>query len=415
MTYLHGALGLLTLTGIAWAVSENRRAVRWRVPLAGLSLQFLVALLMLRVPQTRRLFTAMNDGVLALQNATDAGTAFVFGYLGGGALPFAETSAGSSLVLAFRSLPLIIVVSALTALLTYWRVLPAIVRTLSKLLEKTLGIGGAVSLAAAANIFVGMVEAPLFVRAYLAQLSRSELFMVMATGMATIAGTVLFIYTAMLGPVLPDAVGHLVTASIISAPAAIMMAWLMIPSTERGTGGALDEPMFAASGTMDAITQGTERGLALFLNVVAMLLVLVALVQLANSVLGVLPSVYGAPLSLERMLGWCMAPVAWLIGIPWIEAQSAGALLGIKTVLNELLAYQALVDLPAGTLSQRSVLIMSYALCGMANLGSVGIMIGGFTVLVPERRREVAALGLKSIVAGTLATCCTGAVVGIVM
>jgi CNT family concentrative nucleoside transporter len=238
--------------------------------------------------------------------------------------------------------------------------------------------------------------------------------MVMATGMATIAGTVLFLYTAILGPVLGDAVGHLVTASIISAPAAIMMAWLMIPSEGPATGAVLAASPSPASGTMDAITQGTERGLALYLNVVAMLIVLVALVQLANGVLAWLPDVGGAALSLERLFGWCLAPVAWLMGIPWTEAQTAGALLGTKTVLNEFLAYQALADLPPGTLGERSVLIMSYALCGMANFASVGIMIGGFTALVPERRREVAALGLKSIVAGTLATCCTGAVVGIV-
>lgn len=415
MTYLHGVFGLLALTGLAWIISEDRRAVRWRVPLVGLGLQVLIALVMLRLPAARRLFTALNDGVLALQNATDAGTGFVFGYLGGAPLPFEETEVGGSLVLAFRSLPLIIVVSALTALLTYWRILPLVVRTLSLLLQKTLGVGGAVSLSAAANVFVGMVEAPLFIRAYLSQLNRGELFMVMATGMATIAGTVLFLYTAILSPILDDAVGHLVTASIISAPAAITIAWLMIPTAGPATGAVLAEQPMAASGAMDAIAQGTERGLALFLNVVAMLIVLVALVQLANSLLGLLPDVAGQALSLERACGWVMAPVAWLMGIPWSEAQTAGSLLGIKTVLNEFLAYQALADLPPGALGERGVLIMSYALCGMANLGSVGIMIGGFTAMVPERRREVAALGLKSIVAGTIATCCTGAVVGLVM
>jgi CNT family concentrative nucleoside transporter len=414
MSEYQGVVGLVGLIAIAWSISENRRAVRWRVPLIGLALQFMIALLMLKLPQARYVFAVLNDGVVALQAATESGTSFVFGYLGGGPLPFEETEIGGSLIFAFRSLPLVIVISALTALLTYWRVLPLIVRGLSFVLEKTLGVGGAVGLSAAANIFVGMVEAPLFVRAYLTQLTRAELFMVMATGMATIAGTVLFLYTSILAPVLDDAVGQLLTASIISAPAAIMFAWLMVPGSARETTGATLGGDIDAAGAMDAITQGTQRGLTLFLNILAMLVVLVALVQLCNSVLGLLPDIAGESLSLERMLGWVMAPVAWSIGIPWAEAQTAGSLLGIKTVLNEFLAYLAMADLPSGSFSERSYLIMSYALCGMANFGSLGIMIGGFTALVPERRREVAALGLKSIVAGTLATCSTGAVVGLI-
>lgn len=414
MPQFQGLLGLGTLTALAWLLSENRRAVRWRVPLIGLALQFLIAAIMLKLPTARYVFAALNEGVLALQAATDAGTGFVFGYLGGGPLPFEETETGGSLVLAFRSLPLVIVVSALTALLTYWRILPVIVRSFSLLFQKALGVGGAVALAASANIFVGMVEAPLFIRAYLARLSRGELFMVMATGMATIAGTVLLLYTSILADVLDDAVGHLLTASIISAPAAIMIAWLMVPPDSAPTGETGPPPLGAHS-AMEAITQGTERGLALYLNIVAMLIVLVALVQLANAMLGLLPDVAGAALTLQRILGWIMAPIVWLIGIPWSEAGTAGSLMGIKTALNEFLAYLALADLPPGALSERSTLIMSYALCGMANFGSVGIMIGGFTAMIPERRREIAGLGLKSIVAGTLATCCTGAVVGLMI
>jgi len=414
MSDWQGAIGLLVLTAIAWALSENRAAIRWRVPIVGFTLQFVIAYIMLRLPQSRIVFGWLNDGVVALQSATEAGASFVFGYLGGAPLPFEETEAGSSLALAFRSLPLIIVVSALTALLTYWRILPLIVRGFSVLLTRSLGVGGAVGLASAANIFVGMVEAPLFIRAYITRLDRAELFMVMATGMATIAGTVFFLYTTILEPVLDDAVGHLLTASIISAPAAILFAWLMIPMREStATAAELTGAAEEASGAMDAISRGTERGLMLFLNVVAMLLVLVALVQLANSLLGLLPDVAGAALTLQRVLGWVLAPVAWSIGIPWEEAQAAGSLLGIKTVLNEFLAYSELAALSGTGFSDRSFLIMSYALCGMANFGSVGIMIGGFTALMPERRREVAALGLRSIVAGTLATCSTGAVVGL--
>jgi CNT family concentrative nucleoside transporter len=414
MSQYQGIIGLLGLIAVAWLISEDRQSVRWRVPLIGLALQFGIAILMLKLPQSRTLFSALNEGVLALQTATAAGTGFVFGYLGGAALPYEQIDGVDSYIFAFSSLPLVIIMSALTALLSYWRVLPLIVNGLSALLERTLGVGGAVALSAAANVFVGMVEAPLLIRNYLLQLSRSELFMVMACGMATIAGTVLVLYTTLLAPVLDDAVGHLLTASIISAPAAIMFAWLMVPLT----GGATQTrrsgiTLSGATSTMDAITRGTERGLALFLNIVAMLIVLVALVQLLNSIIGLLPDVAGAALSLERVLGWMFAPVAWSLGIPWTEAITAGGLLGIKTALNEFLAYIALAELPAGTLSERSNLIISYALCGMANFGSLGIMIGGFTVLVPERRREVVALGLKSIVAGTLATCSTGAVVGL--
>ncbi len=414
MTILQGVFGLLVLTAIAWLLSEDRRALGWRVPVAGLGLQLVIALIVLRLPAATNVFASLNDAVVALQNATQAGTSFVFGYLGGGPLPFEETAVGGSLVLAFRALPLVIVVSALTSLLTYWRILPLIVRAFSLLFERTLGVGGAVSLSAAANIFVGMVEAPLFIRNYLGQLGRGELFMVMCVGMATIAGTVLLLYTTILGPVLPGAVGHLVTASIISAPAAIMVAWIMVPPRGAGTSAELADPRSLAASSMDAVTQGAERGLKLYLNILAMLIVLLALVHLANAILGLLPDLGGQALSLERMLGWLMAPVVWLMGVPWSEATTAGSLMGIKTVLNELLAYLRLAELADGQLSERTVLIMSYALCGMANFGSVGIMIGGFTVLVPERRREVASLGLKSIVGGTIATCCTGAVVGIV-
>ena len=414
MTILQGVFGLLVLTAIAWLLSEDRRALGWRVPVAGLGLQLVIALIVLRLPAATNVFASLNDAVVALQNATQAGTSFVFGYLGGGPLPFEETAVGGSLVLAFRALPLVIVVSALTSLLTYWRILPLIVRAFSLLFERTLGVGGAVSLSAAANIFVGMVEAPLFIRNYLGQLGRGELFMVMCVGMATIAGTVLLLYTTILGPVLSGAVGHLVTASIISAPAAIMVAWIMVPPRGAGTSAELADPRSLAASSMDAVTQGAERGLKLYLNILAMLIVLLALVHLANAILGLLPDLGGQALSLERMLGWLMAPVVWLMGVPWSEATTAGSLMGIKTVLNELLAYLSLAELADGQLSERTVLIMSYALCGMANFGSVGIMIGGFTVLVPERRREVASLGLKSIVGGTIATCCTGAVVGIV-
>jgi CNT family concentrative nucleoside transporter len=406
--------GVFVLTALAWLAGEDRRAPVWRIVAAGLGLQFALALLFLRFPGTTAVFAAFNDGVLALQRATEAGTSLVFGYLGGAPPPFESRHPGADFVLAFRALPLVIVVSALTALLTHWRILPAIVRAFARALERSLGVGGAVGLSTAANVFVGMVEAPLFIRPYLERLTRSELFVVMNGGMAGIAGTVLVLYAAVLGPQVPGAAGHLLVASFLSAPAAVMVARLMVPERGRPTAADLDLRDGTRS-AMDAVTRGTLEGLQLFLNILAMLIAFVALVYLANAMLSLLPAVLGAPLSLQRMLGWLMAPLAWLLGVPWNEAQTAGALLGTKTVLNELLAYLDLAAVPADALSARSRLIMTYALCGFANFGSLGIMIGGLATLAPLRREEIVGLGMKSILGGTLATLITAAVVGTIV
>lgn len=408
---LQSAFGFVAILALAWLISENRRSVPWRIVASGALLQFVLAAALLKLALFKQFFLALNNALLALETATQAGTTFVFGYLGGGPLPFAEAGPGSAFTLAFRALPIILVISALSSLLFYWRVLPWIVRWLSRLLEKTMGVGGAVGLSTAANVFVGMVEAPLFIRPYLAQLSRGELFIVMSCGMAGIAGTVMVLYASILGPVIPDALGHILTASIISAPAAIMVSALMVPPQGPATSGQLVPPQQSAS-SMDAITKGTLDGLALLLNIVALLIVLVALVTLANLMLEALPGIAGKPVTLQRMLGFVLAPLAWLIGVPWSEAPAAGALLGTKTVLNEFIAYLDLAHLPEGTLALRSRMIMTYALCGFANLGSLGILIGGLATMAPERRDEVVALGFKTIIAGTLATCMTGAVVG---
>jgi CNT family concentrative nucleoside transporter len=412
---LQATLGLAVLTGLAWLLSEDRRSVRPRLILAGLGMQLLLALLLLELPPAKALFLSLNRLVLALQEATLAGTSFVFGYIGGGDTPFETAYPENGFILAFRALPLLLVISALSALLFHWRVLPVMVRGFAWVLRKTLGIGGALGLGAAANIFVGMTEAPLLIRPYLAGMSRSALFGLMTCGMATIAGTVMVLYAGILGPAIPDAMGHILTASLISAPAALMVAGILVPHP-------IDEPADEDArlrhdygGTMDAITRGTLDAIPLFLNIIAMLVVLVALVTLANLALGLLPDLLGAPLTLQRLLGWVMAPVVWLIGIPWAEAETAGALMGVKTVLNELLAYLELAGLPEGALSDRSRLIMTYALCGFANFGSLGIMIGGLGAMAPERRGEIVALGIKSILAGTLATLMTGAVVGILL
>jgi CNT family concentrative nucleoside transporter len=400
---MHAATGIAGLLALAWLVGENRRAVPWRTILAGLVLQLVLAVLCLKVEFVKKAFLALNDALLVLEKATQAGTGLVFGYLGGGPSPFAVTDQNSVFILAFRALPLVLVVSALSALLFYWRVLPAIVRGLSWVLEKTMRVGGVVGLSTAANVFVGMVEAPLFVRPYLAKVSRGELFAIMTGGMASIAGTVLFLYAAILGPVLPDAVAHLLIASILSAPAALVVAFVMVPPS-TSTGGKLRLESEATS-SMDALTRGTLDGAQLLLNIVAMLVVFVALVALVNFLI--------APYTLQGLLGWALAPLAWLAGIPWAESRAAGALLGTKTVINELVAYVELSKM--ADLSERSRLLLTYALCGFANFGSLGIMLGGLGTMCPERRGEVVSLGMKSIVAGTLATCLTSATVALIL
>ncbi len=413
---LQSISGLLVFTFFAWMLSENRKHVRIRMVVTGITIQIVIGLVLLNLSFFQEMFISLNRVFLSLEEATRAGTSMVFGYLGGGELPFNAQIPGSTFVLAFQALPLVLLMSALSSLLFYWKLLPLVVRGFSWTLRKTLGLGGAEGLGVSANIFVGMVESPLLIRPYLKNMTRSELFTIMTCGMATIAGTVMALYAGILGNIIPDIIGHMLTASIISAPAAITIAKIMVPQTEqleKLTKGDLTPPDFASS-SMDAITRGTVQGVQLLINIVAMLIVLVALVHLLDLVLGLVPDVYGVPLTLKRIFGWVMAPVAWLMGIPWQEAPVAGSLMGTKTVLNELLAYLELSGLPEGSLSPKSTLIITYAMCGFANPGSLGIMIGGMGTMAPERRDEIVSLGLRSIFAGTLATCMTGAVVGIV-
>ncbi|WP_155307878.1 NupC/NupG family nucleoside CNT transporter [Desulfosarcina widdelii] len=407
-----GVAGLAVFILLAWAMSENRRRVSVKLIAVGIGAQLLLGLVLLKLPACMQFFLLLNEAVMALVAATTAGTSFVFGYLGGGELPFTKTYPGASFILAFRALPLVLVISALSSLLFHWRILPLVVQGFSWCLKKTMGVGGAEGLAVSANVFVGMVESPLFVRPYLEAMTRSELFTLMTAGMATIAGTVMVLYASILGDIIPGVMGHILTASIISVPAAVTVAKVMIPETKAPTGGALAASS-EVTGSMDAITRGTLKGVELLINIVAMLVVLVALVHLLNAVLGLLPDFGESPLTLQRVLGAIMAPVVWLMGVPWAEAATAGSLMGVKIVLNELLAYLELSRLPAGTLGESSLLIMTYAMCGFANPGSLGIMIGGLGTMAPKRRSEIVALGLRSVVAGILATCMTGAVVGI--
>jgi len=414
MQTLQSAFGVFALLGICFIISEDRRAVSWRHVGVGLAVSFALAALLLKVPQVGAAFGTINDAVDAIARATRAGTSFVFGYLGGGPLPFDPKTPGSDFILAIQALPVVLVMSVLSTLLFYWGILPPIVRGFAWALSRTLGVGGAVGLSTAANIFVGMVEAPLFIRPYLTRLSRGELFVVMTGGMAGIAGTVLVLYATILGPVIPDAAAHIVIASVLGAPVAILISQIMVPDPhDPHTGAMLGEAGPVATSTMDAVVKGTTAGLELLLNITAMLIVLVALVYLANAMLGLLPDVLGAPLTFQRLLGYVMAPICWLMGVPWSEAFTAGGLMGVKTILNEFIAYVQLAGLPADALSPRSRLIMLYAMCGFANFGSLGIMIGGLATMAPERRDDVVSLGVKSIVSGTLSTCLIGAMVGV--
>ncbi|MFN0043421.1 MAG: NupC/NupG family nucleoside CNT transporter [Alphaproteobacteria bacterium] len=414
MEHLQSAFGLAVLLALAWAVSENRAAVRGRIVWPGLALSAALGIAMLELPALRAVFAALARAVGAVAEATRTGTAFVFGYLGGGDLPFEPSRPEHVFVLAFQALPIVVVMSALTALLFHWRIIPLLVRGAAIVLRRTLGVGGAVGLSTAANIFVGMVEAPLVIRPYLARLTRGEMFIVMTGGMAGIAGTVMVLYAVLLAPIIPEAFGHILIASVLGAPLAIVVGHIMVPDSGGGADcdGAPDLAR-ATDSAMDAVARGTQAGVELLINIVASLVVLVALVALTNAMLGLVPDIAGAPVTLQRALGLAMAPVCWLMGVPWAEAQSAGALMGVKTVLNELIAYAELARLPPEALSPRSRLIMLYALCGFANFGSLGIMIAGLSTMAPTRRGEIVGLGMKSIVSGTLCTCLLGAFAGL--
>ena len=410
---LQSALGLLAFPLIALLFCRGRRQINLRIWLAAVGLQLILALIFLKVPWFQTLFEMMNQGVIVLQDATVAGTSFVFGYLGGGPLPFQEVSPQNTFIIGFRALPLIIVIGSFTALLSYWKILPWIIEKLSKLFSKSLKIGGAVALAGAANVFIGMTEAPLFIRNSIKKLSYSELFMVMTLGMSTVAGTVLVLYATFLNQVIPNAVGHIFTASIISIPAAVLISLMIVPQDGQPT-SATAELQLDFNGPMDAIAQGGINAMHMMINIIALLISFLALVYLSNALLGMFPEVAGEVLSLERILGWIMAPICWLMGIPWSEATTAGSLMGIKTVLNELLAFIQQSQLAEDALSPRSDLIISYALSGFANFGSLGILIGGLSTMAPERRKEISSLGLLSILSGTLATCMTASVIGLI-
>lgn len=397
---------------LAWLCSEDRRRIPWRTVACGIALQIAFAILLIGVPGADQVMVWLSKAANALQSATLAGTQFVFGYLGGGAPAFAETHPGASFILAFQALPLVLTISAFASLLFHWGILQRVTAVFAWLLRRSLGISGPLALGAAVHVFVGMIEAPLLVRPYLTRMQRGELFALMTCGMAGVAGTVMVIYASFLSPFVPNALGNILIASVISTPAGLAIAALMVPfdPSERQDGRlAVDE---AAVSSLDALVKGTMDGVPVLAAIIAVLIVTVALVTLANMTLALLPDWDSAAITLQRLFALPFRPVMWLIGVPWAETSAAATLMASKTVINEFVAYLSFSQLPAATFTPRTRIILTYALCGFANFGSLGIMIGGLGAMAPSRRAEIVALGLRTILSGTLATCASGAVAG---
>lgn len=413
---------------IAWLFSENKRRFPLLLTLGAIVVQVAFVLLLFAMPNSQAALEGVNAAVNGLASASDKGAQFVFGYLSSSdatQYPAAGADPDRLFIFGFRVLPLILVISALSALLWHWGILKSITRGFGLLFEKTMQLGGASALAAAVNIFVGMVESPIVIRAYLDKLTRAELFLMMVVGLATVAGSTMVAYAVILQPVLPNAAGHVLVASIISAPAGILLARIMIP--EEGPRTHYDYASdLKYESSMDAVTTGVRDGVMVAVNVASFLIVFVAFVWIAN---GLLPLI-AAPLAdllnpvlpahldidpsratLQAIFGHIFAPIAWLIGVPWGEAQAAGGVLGVKLFLTEFLAFFDLRDVPAEALGERGRMIMTYAICGFANVASVGIMTGGMTALMPERRREILALAWKALLPGFMATLMTASVV----
>jgi concentrative nucleoside transporter, CNT family len=397
---------------ISWLLSENKARFPFLLTIGALALQAALVLALFAIPNSQAALSGITAAVNGLASASDQGAQFVFGYLSGGVSPFVMPADGELLpfIFGFRVLPLILVISALSALLWHWRILEWMTRLFGLLFEKTMGLGGASALAVAANIFMGMVESPIVIRAYLDRLSRSELFLMMVVGLATVAGSTMVAYAVILGPVLPNAAGHVLVASIISAPAGILLARIMIPESPGAHGYEYDAPLRYES-SMDAITRGVQDGVMVAVNVAAFIIVFVAFVWIVNNLLALGPDVDGQPLTLQLIFGRLFAPVAYAIGVPWNEAQAAGNLLGTKLFLTEFVAFIDLGAIPADAMTERTRMIMTYAICGFANVASVGIMTGGMTVLMPQRRTEILALAWRALLPGFMATLMTAAIV----
>ena len=409
-TLLQIIIGFIGLIIIAMPFSDNYKIINYKYVTYGVLSQIILAAILLKVPFIISAFEILGNGVIILQEATVEGAKFVFGYP-----PSDESSPYRSLLetFAFGVLPYIIVMACISAILWYWGVLPFIVNLISRACQKLFNIGGPVGLGAAANIFVGQVEAPLLIRPYVSKLSSKELLILMTAGMATVAGSVMVALITILESSFGDEnlIQHFITASVLSVPAAIMYANIMIPSNTITDFNESKVPKVYKS-TMDAVTRGTSDGASIAVSVGTILIAVIALVYIVNSILGSISYQLGFDLSIEIILGYIFAPIAWLMGIPWDEALIAGELLGIKTTLNEFIAYPALAALEDGVLSDKSKLIIFYGLCGFANLSSVGILISGIGSMAPERKDDLINVSFKALIAATLASCMTGLVVG---
>ena len=408
-------VGIASVLTICWALSENRGRFPWKLAMGAIVVQSALVLLLFGVPAIRTALAGVGHAVDGLSASTQAGVAFVFGFLAGTPdQPYTLTNPGSLFVFAFRVLPVILVVCALAALLWHWRILKWITQGFGVVFEKTMGLRGPPALATAATVFMGQVEGPIFIRSYLPSLSRSELFMLIAVGMSCVSGSTMVAYATILKDVLPNAASHVLTASIISAPAGVLLARILVPripeSEVSDPLNPVEDKVYESS--VDALIKGTSDGLSIVLNVAATLIVFVALVAMLNGILGMLPALGGQPIAVERILGVIFAPLAWALGIRWADAPTAGSLLGVKLVLTEFTAFIRMGGIPAGAIDERTRVIMTYALCGFANIASVGINVAGYSVLVPERRAEIMGMVWKAMMAGFLATCLTASVVG---
>ena len=415
MDYLQPTLGFLALLSLGVIFSEDIRSIKIRYVISGVLIQLGLVILLTKIEIVSTFFSFLSDGVMVLKAANDYGTGFVFGYLADGApnAPFEVTNPGGTFIFAFGGLTLIIVMSAISALLWKLKVIPFIVNAISILFKKPLNVGGPIGLGATSNIFLGQVEAPLLIKPYLSLMTRHELLIIMTVGMSTIAGSVMVVYTTMLFPIYgAGLIGHFLSASLISVPAAIMYSNIMLPSDVKTDFPDKSSNELYAS-VMDAITQGTKNGLDIFLNVIAMLIVVMALVFLVNSILSLFPPLFGDPITLELLLGYLFAPLAWFMGISWEESIIAGQLLGVKTALNEFVAYLYLADTDTYQLTDKSRLIMLYALCGFANFSSVGILLSGLSAMIPERRMDLISVSGKALWGALLASCLTGFMIGI--
>ena len=405
-------VGIVFVIAVCWLLSEDKKRFPWRLTLGAIAVQAAMVLLLFGFPQSQVLLDGVNAGVDGLSTATRRGAQFVFGYLAGGPQPYALADDQALFVFAFQVLPLILVISALSALLWHWKILKWITQGFGLLFQKTMGLSGPSALSVAANIFLGMIESQIVIRAYLHRLTRSELFLMMVVGLATVAGSTMVAYALILKDTLTNAAGHVLVASIISAPAGVLLARIMVPEKPGEPGTSSEEGAeLRYESSIDAIAKGTADGLTVVLNISAILIVFVALVALANVMMSGMW--WEGPITVERILGYIFAPLAWMIGVPWEEAGKGGWLLGVKLALTEFVAYIELGKVPEGELSERSRMLMTYALCGFANIASVGITVTGFSVLMPERRSEVIGMIWKALIAGFLATCMSAAIVGV--